>query len=67
MLEWFRDYKIPDGKPANKFGFDNECKGKAFTMDVSGRRGQSAVAKPFIVVLRFYVCFLPHRPPPRRR
>eukprot|EP00958_Prasinococcus_capsulatus_P009451 scaffold921_cov397-Prasinococcus_capsulatus_cf.AAC.3 len=22
VLEWFRDYKIPDGKPANKFGLD---------------------------------------------
>ena len=26
--------QIPDGKPANKFGYDNECKGKAFTLDV---------------------------------
>ncbi len=25
MLEWFRDYKMPDGKPANAFGFDNKC------------------------------------------
>jgi inorganic pyrophosphatase len=34
ILEWFRDYKIPDGKPANKFGYDNTCKDKAFTMEV---------------------------------
>eukprot|EP00798_Chlamydomonas_sp_ICE-L_P008048 gene8048-1282_t len=34
ITEWFRDYKMPDGKPANMFGYDNECKGKAFTMDV---------------------------------
>lgn len=34
VLEWFRDYKIPDGKPANKFGFDNKCMNKAFAMDV---------------------------------
>ncbi|KAG1674466.1 hypothetical protein FOA52_003071 [Chlamydomonas sp. UWO 241] len=34
IVEWFRDYKIPDGKPANKFGYNNECKNKAFTMHV---------------------------------
>lgn len=28
--EWFRVYKVPDGKPANKFSFDGECKNKAF-------------------------------------
>jgi len=35
ILEWFRDYKIPDGKPANAFGFDNKCMDKAFSMKVS--------------------------------
>ncbi len=34
VLEWFRDYKIPDGKPANKFGYDNKCMNKEFTMHV---------------------------------
>ncbi|QYT00119.1 Inorganic diphosphatase [Trichoderma simmonsii] len=27
--EWFRIYKVPDGKPANKFSFNGECKNKA--------------------------------------
>lgn len=31
VLEWFRDYKIPDGKPANNFGYDNKCMDKKFT------------------------------------
>lgn len=31
---WFADYKIPDGKPQNKFGYDNKCMNKAFTMGV---------------------------------
>lgn len=31
ILEWFRDYKIPDGKPANKFGYDNKALSKEFT------------------------------------
>lgn len=34
ILAWFRDYKMPDGKPANKFGYDNKCMDKAFTMKV---------------------------------
>jgi hypothetical protein len=34
ILEWFRDYKIPDGKPANAFGYDNKCMGKDFTLKV---------------------------------
>jgi inorganic pyrophosphatase len=34
VLEWFRDYKIPDGKPANKFGYDNKCMNKEFTLQV---------------------------------
>lgn len=24
IRDWFRDYKIPDGKPANKFGLCNK-------------------------------------------
>ena len=31
---WFRDYKIPDGKPANEFGYDNKALDKAFTDNV---------------------------------
>lgn len=27
--EWFRIYKIPDGKPENQFAFSGECKNKA--------------------------------------
>lgn len=26
--EWFRIYKIPDGKPENQFAFSGECKNK---------------------------------------
>mmetsp|Transcript_29251 Transcript_29251/g.82546 ORF Transcript_29251/g.82546 Transcript_29251/m.82546 type:complete len:288 (+) Transcript_29251:163-1026(+) len=31
---WFRDYKTPDGKPQNAYGYDDKCMNKAFTMDV---------------------------------
>ncbi len=31
---WFRDYKIPDGKPANAFGFDDQCMNKEFALGV---------------------------------
>lgn len=32
--EWFRIYKIPDGKPENKFAFNGEARNKAFAMKV---------------------------------
>ena len=32
--EWFRNYKIPDGKPANKFGFDEKYMGIDETLKV---------------------------------
>jgi hypothetical protein len=34
VLVWFRDYKKPDGKPENKFGYDNKCMNKAFAEEV---------------------------------
>ena len=34
VLEWFRDYKIPDGKPENQFGYDSKCLNKEFTLNV---------------------------------
>jgi len=44
ILEWFRDYKIPDGKPANAFGYDNKCMDKEFTLKVrTGRQAGSGV------------------------
>jgi len=30
--EWFRIYKIPDGKPENQFAFTGECKNKAYVV-----------------------------------
>jgi len=32
--EWFRVYKIPDGKPENQFAFKGEAKNKAYAMNV---------------------------------
>lgn len=29
---WFRDYKKPDGKPENKFGFEDKCLDRKFTV-----------------------------------
>ena len=28
---WFRDYKTPDGKPQNKFGFNDQYQNKEYT------------------------------------
>ena len=30
--EWFRIYKIPDGKPENQFAFSGECKNKKYVI-----------------------------------
>lgn len=30
IMVWFRDYKLPDGKPANQFGFGDSPVGKVF-------------------------------------
>ncbi|KAG8474350.1 hypothetical protein CXB51_034130 [Gossypium anomalum] len=35
IRDWFRDYKIPDGKPANKFGLGNKAANKVCTDFVS--------------------------------
>jgi hypothetical protein len=50
---WFRDYKMPDGKPQNAFGYDNKCLDKDFTMKV-GHRGRcelrgAAVARCWVL------------------
>lgn len=33
-IEWFRIYKIPDGKPENNFAFNGEAKPAAFALNV---------------------------------
>lgn len=35
VFEFLRDYKIPDGKPANKFAFNDEVKDKAFALEIT--------------------------------
>ena len=32
--EWFRIYKIPDGKPENQFAFSGECKNRKYATDI---------------------------------
>lgn len=44
ILEWFRDYKIPDGKPANAFGYDNKCMDKDFCLKVRTDRQEDRQA-----------------------
>ncbi|XP_014823976.1 PREDICTED: inorganic pyrophosphatase-like [Poecilia mexicana] len=33
-VEWFRKYKVPDGKPENQFGFNGEFKDKDFAVEI---------------------------------
>ncbi|ORX52041.1 pyrophosphatase-domain-containing protein [Hesseltinella vesiculosa] len=31
---WFKIYKMPDGKPANQFAFDGQCKNRAYAQSI---------------------------------
>ncbi|CAM9810429.1 unnamed protein product [Discosporangium mesarthrocarpum] len=37
IREWFRTYKIPDGKPPNEFALDERCMGRSYAMKVRRR------------------------------
>jgi inorganic pyrophosphatase len=39
--EWFRIYKIPDGKPENVFAFNGEAKNKTYALQVIEETHQS--------------------------
>ncbi|KAF9675750.1 hypothetical protein SADUNF_Sadunf09G0065400 [Salix dunnii] len=41
IRDWFRDYKIPDGKPANKFGLGNEAASKDYALKVITEANES--------------------------
>jgi inorganic pyrophosphatase len=34
IMIWFRDYKTPDGKPQNEYGYDAKCMNAEFTEEV---------------------------------
>ncbi len=33
-VDWFRYYKVPDGKPVNEFAFNGECKDRSFALNI---------------------------------
>lgn len=33
-VEWFKIYKIPDGKPENQFAFNGEAKNRDFALNI---------------------------------
>jgi inorganic pyrophosphatase len=41
IREWFRTYKVPDGKPENKFGLDEKFMDKAYALDIIKECNQS--------------------------
>ncbi|KAE9595045.1 hypothetical protein Lal_00041254 [Lupinus albus] len=41
IRDWFRDYKIPDGKPANKFGLGNQAADKDYALKVIKETNES--------------------------
>ena len=48
--EWFRIYKIPDGKPENQFAFSGECKNKKYDSRTSNLLVATSLCKPKPVV-----------------
>ncbi|XP_010444384.1 PREDICTED: soluble inorganic pyrophosphatase 6, chloroplastic [Camelina sativa] len=41
IRDWFRDYKIPDGKPANKFGLGNKPANKDYALKIIHETNES--------------------------
>ncbi|KAK1309461.1 hypothetical protein QJS10_CPA09g00618 [Acorus calamus] len=41
IRDWFRDYKIPDGKPANKFGLNSAAADKDYALKVIAETNES--------------------------
>ncbi|KAG7539186.1 Inorganic pyrophosphatase superfamily [Arabidopsis suecica] len=41
IRDWFRDYKIPDGKPANKFGLGNKPTNKDYALKIIHETNES--------------------------
>ncbi|KAL9243706.1 hypothetical protein vseg_017562 [Gypsophila vaccaria] len=41
IRDWFRDYKIPDGKPANKFGLGNKPASRDYALKVITETNES--------------------------
>ncbi|KAK1273660.1 hypothetical protein QJS04_geneDACA007910 [Acorus gramineus] len=41
IRDWFRDYKIPDGKPANKFGLNSTAADKDYALKVIAETNES--------------------------
>ncbi|THU48095.1 hypothetical protein C4D60_Mb09t22610 [Musa balbisiana] len=41
IRDWFRDYKIPDGKPANRFGLGNKAANKEYALKVITETNES--------------------------
>ncbi|KAJ4747335.1 hypothetical protein LUZ62_024994 [Rhynchospora pubera] len=41
IRDWFRDYKIPDGKPANQFGLGNKAASKDYALKVIKETNES--------------------------
>uniref|UniRef100_A0A2P2KX97 inorganic diphosphatase n=1 Tax=Rhizophora mucronata TaxID=61149 RepID=A0A2P2KX97_RHIMU len=41
IRNWFRDYKVPDGKPANKFGLGNKPTNKDYALKIIAETNES--------------------------
>lgn len=53
-VEWFKIYKIPDGKPENQFAFNGEAKPAAFAIKIV----EEVIALLYSLVIYFIQLFL---------
>ena len=54
-VEWFKIYKMPDGKPPNTFAFDAEAKDAAFAKDVVEKLHTQLKARTFIMYINLFL------------
>lgn len=57
IRDWFRDYKIPDGKPANRFGLDNKPADKVKDHNIQGTNVECFNERCWMYWLQYLLLF----------
>lgn len=56
-VDWFRRYKVPDGKPENQFAFNGLFKDRVNLKERAQKSGNAAIFSFFWSTLRMFFCF----------
>jgi hypothetical protein len=60
--EWFRIYKIPDGKPENVFAFSGEAKNKVKLVKMEKTEKKPNTTENRNVILLTFLCYIRNMP-----